>query len=335
MQLEEEAPFVNLYVPTNNFDGAAKIDLDIRTVWSKVSLGDTESIDAAREVYSGGRGSQSDVTLESIGTSSELLDPNVIKEYSGSYDYGDRLMQAVFNKVSTSFENSGIDFDFDFDFSVFSNDGNVGAYFSRLLDLFVFLLLLNEIIMVFLFYLLKGFVRRGILGIVMDYINFCLYQATKSCHNLDLSQSIMHWDEAVAFYTGSIPRESGAEGYLFYTESEVQGSKFGTRSGSMSMSNKAAFDNSHEGKMKLKENECGLAEVNAEKIKSQMLIPLIQGLLRTSYQIDYLSYQNEITRGEAAGYAAALLPSINNCSKFKASFIMRWLLGELISTAFE
>jgi len=305
MQLEEEAPFVNLYVPTNNFDGAAKIDLDIRTVWSKVSLGDTESIDAAREVYSGGRGSQSDVTLESIGTSSELLDPNVIKEYSGSYDYGDRLMQAVFNKVSTSFENSGIDFDFDFDFSVFSNDGNV------------------------------GFVRRGILGIVMDYINFCLYQATKSCHNLDLSQSIMHWDEAVAFYTGSIPRESGAEGYLFYTESEVQGSKFGTRSGSMSMSNKAAFDNSHEGKMKLKENERGLAEVNAEKIKSQMLIPLIQGLLRTSYQIDYLSYQNEITRGEAAGYAAALLPSINNCSKFKASFIMRWLLGELISTAFE
>jgi len=128
-QLEGEAPFVNLYVPTNNVDGVAKIDLDIQTVWSKVLLGDSESIAAARDVYSGGTGSRSDVTLESIGSSSELLDPNVIQEYSGDYDYGNRLMQAVFDKVSTSFENSGIDFDF----SDFSEDGNAGACFSCLL----------------------------------------------------------------------------------------------------------------------------------------------------------------------------------------------------------
>ena len=154
-----------------------------------------------------------------------------------------------------------------------------------------------------------------ILGVVMDHIKFCLDQATKSCHNLDPSQSIMHWDEAMAFYTGSISRESGAKGYLFFTESEVQGYQFGTRSGSMSMSNKAVFDNFVEGKLKITGYECGSAEVNAEKIKSQMLIPLIQGLLRNTYQIDNLFDQNKITRGEVSGYAAALLPSINNCDK--------------------
>ena len=190
---------------------------------------------------------------------------------------------------------------------------------------------------VFLFYLLKGFVRHGLLGIVMDHINFCLYQATKSCHNLDLSQSIRHWDEAVAFYTGSIPRESGAEGYLFYTESEVQGYQFGTRSGSISMSNKAVFDNFDEGKRKLKEDECGSAEVNAEKIKAQMLIPLIQGLLRNTYQIDNLHDQhNDITRGEVAGYAAALLPSINNCDKYVAATIHNDLApGRADESSFE
>ena len=159
------------------------------------------------------------------------------------------------------------------------------------------------------------------LGVVMDHIKFCLDQATKSCHNLDLSQSIIHWDEAVAFYTGSISRESGAEGYLFFSESEVQGYQFGTRSESMSMSNKAVFDNFVEGKLKLTEDECGSAEVNAEKIKSQMLIPLIQGLLRNAYQIDNLFDNNEISRGEVSGYAAALLPSINNCDKNVAATI--------------
>ena len=174
------------------------------------------------------------------------------------------------------------------------------------------------------------------LGVVMDHIKFCLDQATKSCHNLDLSQSIMHWDEAVAFYTGSISRESGAEGYLFFTESEVQGYQFGTRSGSMSMSNKAVFDNFVEGKLKLTEDECGSAEVNAEKIKSQMLIPLIQGLLHNAYQIDNLFDQNEITRGEVSGYAAALLPSINNCDKNVAATIHNDLApGQADESSFE
>ena len=50
-----------------------------------------------------------------------------------------------------------------------------------------------------------------------------------------------------------------------------------------------------------------------------MLVPLIQGLLRISYQIDNLSDQNETTRGEAAGHAAALLPSINKCDKNAAA----------------
>jgi len=128
-ELEGEPPFVNQYVPTNNVDGVAKIDLDIRLVWSKVLLGDSVSIAAARDVYSGGVGSRSDVSLESIGSSSELVDPNIIQEYSGDYDYYDRLMQAVFDNVSTSFVKS----DIDFDFSGFSEDENGGACFSCLL----------------------------------------------------------------------------------------------------------------------------------------------------------------------------------------------------------
>ena len=152
-ELEGEAPFVDLYVPTNNVDGVANIDLDIQSVWSKVLLGDSVSIAAARDVYAGGVG---DVSLESIGSSSELVDPNIIQEYSGDYDYYNRLMQAVFDKVSTSFVNSGIDFDF----SGFSKDENAGACFSCLLWVcWRLLLLLNELVL-WCIYFVYVFIER-------------------------------------------------------------------------------------------------------------------------------------------------------------------------------
>jgi hypothetical protein len=126
----------------------------------------------------------------------------------------------------------------------------------------------------------------------------------------------IHWDEAVAFYTGSIPGEDGFErGVLNYGLAEKRADNFGTATaadddvGYDSLVNQKVFSLFENGRDFYIARDCTNMEATKDKIVHQMMIPLIQGTLRYLYFAD--TTETEKARAELSAFSSAMLPIVD------------------------
>ncbi|GAX14654.1 hypothetical protein FisN_6Lh439 [Fistulifera solaris] len=162
-----------------------------------------------------------------------------------------------------------------------------------------------------------------------------LHLATASCDQKE--NAIHHWDEAVGFYTGSITDFPGEEGYLIFTVAEMECSYFGTCSeGSMARVNEAIFLAFLEGKDMLQEKQCKEVIKVSQRIKSLMMIPLVQRILRHAYELDLQENQQAKTQGDAAAFMASLAPHLYSCQRSSAHMLWNDLApGNATKASFE
>jgi hypothetical protein len=128
--------------------------------------------------------------------------------------------------------------------------------------------------------------------------------------------------KAVAIYTGSEPREDGTGGYFIYTLASSECVKFGTcKKGDRAPVNTLVFEAFNDGKNLLNEGNCAEVMARSSQIKSLMIIPIIQGLIRAVYALDVQNDFQETTQGTGAAYAAAILPLVSKCNEGNAAVI--------------
>jgi len=170
-----------------------------------------------------------------------------------------------------------------------------------------------------------------------DAIDDC---QTDCANTLSCNDDPVHaWDEAVAFYTGSLEGSNGqgtgaptftghtaGKGAMIYNLADKRCSNFMTcGAGGDALSGTAKnnidiFDQFALGQHKLLTGQCAAARANTERIVDLMTVPLIQGTLRYAYHVKFLSGA-EKEKAEGAVFAAAVLPRLHHCSAAAATTV--------------
>lgn len=217
-------------------------------------------------------------------------------DYYKAYDYGDKWVQAAFNKAQANFENGSADF------SSYKGDG------------------LNQAIK-------KGTAYLNIWMYVNRELEDAIDDCEKSCPTESCNADQVHaWDEAVAFYTGSIPKASKTGGVLLYTLAQKRCADYGTcvqdgDEAGMATVNSKIFQLFNSGKQNLQQGKCADAEKNVAEITSLMSVPMIQGTLRYAHIIGEQKGMTEKAEAEGATFAAAVLPILHACSASDATTV--------------
>eukprot|EP01041_Mallomonas_annulata_P007436 gene7436-15212_t len=149
--------------------------------------------------------------------------------------------------------------------------------------------------------------------VILMYVIHEMEAAIKDCKNKIVG---LHWDEAVAFYVGSIPGADGvASGQLQYTLAEKRCENFGTCYkptdvvSYLSAVNNNVFELFERGQDYSVSLSCTDLEVTKEDIVEQFMVPLLQGTLRYLYLAN--TQGTEAQRAELWGFAAAVLPYVD------------------------
>ena len=143
----------------------------------------------------------------------------------------------------------------------------------------------------------------------------------------DVDAGVHAWDEAVAFYTGSLEGKTGAgDGNLLYDLADKRCVNFKTcgengdsLEGTSNVNDKI-FKAFKWGQGKLKNGDCTITW-NKGRVVSLMTVPLIQGTLRYAYKQYDKTDNSEKAESEGATFAAAVLPFVHACSKEDAKII--------------
>lgn len=217
-------------------------------------------------------------------------------DYYGQYDYADRFVMAGFNNAKTEGFVNG-----EGDFSGYTEVG------------------LNEIIKKGSAYMnVWMYVNRELEDAVDDCSNDC---GTDECND----DQVHAWDEAVAFYTGSIPK-SGEAGVLLYTLAQKRCENFGTclskgSDAGMAGVNSQIFQKFNAGKQHLQKGSCNVATETVKEITALMTIPMIQGTIRYAHIQGEQNQNTEKAQAEGAIFAAAVLPVLHACSASDAKTV--------------
>ena len=142
------------------------------------------------------------------------------------------------------------------------------------------------------------------------------------------------WDEAVAFYTGSLEGGDGAgDGKLLYALADKRCKDFRTCGDMAKESKGTAHTNGiimqsfNIGSNLLTEGKCAKAKPYKELIERMMVVPLIQGTLRYAYilcaQLGKALTGKDLEKAEAEGavFAASVLPLVHACDEDAATTI--------------
>ena len=177
------------------------------------------------------------------------------------------------------------------------------------------------------------------------YMNLWMYvvreleDAIDDCQSdcIDCNYASAHaWDEAVAFYTGSLEGETGISqfgyrtgvfGKLLYALAEKRAENFKVAgvlgdsvSGGARVNHElfALFDG---GQKWLLGGQCSKVRPILQQIVKWMSIPLIQGTLRYAYKVGVQSNDSPKNKAEGGVFAASMLPLVYACSKDDAMAI--------------
>mmetsp|Transcript_4440 Transcript_4440/g.6732 ORF Transcript_4440/g.6732 Transcript_4440/m.6732 type:complete len:299 (+) Transcript_4440:516-1412(+) len=156
-------------------------------------------------------------------------------------------------------------------------------------------------------------------------------QALEYCKIAAVENSIFAWDQAVAFYVGSLEGSDGlGDGVLLYDLADKRCQNFNTcgsgeddLSSSSSSSSNVNLDvvvRFQVGQLLLEMGDCEAAGALKNEILELVKIPLIQQLLRYSYILEHQDASNR-NKVRAATGAAAVLPFLYACSGEDASIV--------------
>jgi len=152
----------------------------------------------------------------------------------------------------------------------------------------------------------------------------------------------VHWDEAVAFYTGSLEGGDGnGNGKLLHAIADQRCINFktcgdeGNSTVGMSYVNHEIFRFFTVGSRMLAQAKCSEARKKKEGIERLMTIPLIQGTLRNAYTLSKNDNAGEKVEAEGATYAAAVLPIVHQCDEKAAEVIFRNMKTKIGTEIFD
>jgi hypothetical protein len=165
----------------------------------------------------------------------------------------------------------------------------------------------------------KGMVYMNIFMYVIREMEDALDDCKEGCTIENCNDDPVHaWDEAVAFYTGSLEGTDGSgSGKLMYALADKRCANFNT-CGDLADSaegtahvNIDIFQQFEDGLRKILAGECSAARENKERIEQMMAVPLIQGTLRYAYFAEYDKDAGEKAESEGATFAASVLPLVH------------------------
>jgi len=223
-------------------------------------------------------------------------------DYYGQYDYANQIVMAAFEKRSTNFKN------FNNDFGLYDFDGRDQVIKKATGYMVIWMYVIREL---------------------EDALDDCKEQCTiENCND----DPVHAWDEAVAFYTGSLEGSDGSgSGKLAYALADKRCGNFNT-CGNMgdqntgpSKVNLEIFRNFNIGQAKLGKGECASARVESDNIQMLMLIPLIQGTLRYAWKTDMDPY-SEKAEAEGTVFALAVVPAVYACDNEAGEIISKNLV---------
>lgn len=218
--------------------------------------------------------------------------------YYGAFDYGDQWITAAFDKTKTNFVNGNADF------TAYTEPARAEAIQRATIQMNLWMMVIRE----------------------MEHsIEICEYTKDDDDH-------LRSWDKAVAYYMGSIAKDSEGNnynGHSLYTLAEQRCYFANTcqeknalgETMSISRVNDDIFQNFKLGQSVLLERECNAARTMSRRIMSDMIIPLIQGTLRYAYQMDasqsHAGQTQELLghdlEAQGAVFAASFLPLLHSC----------------------
>lgn len=185
------------------------------------------------------------------------------------------------------------------------------------------------------------------------YLNVWMYVIQKMEEALDLCRDgqegrLNSWDQAVAFFTGSMEGENGTEnGQMIRALAERLCVDFktcgdsGNEISGRALATTTIFSRFEFGKVSLEASDCTTAEENKVAIEDKMVVPLVQATLRHAYRREFVG-DNEQIQAEGATLAASVLPLVHHCNPDDAETIYRYMkVGSAvpsflaIKTAFE
>merc|ERR1712176_1230477 len=209
--------------------------------------------------------------------------------YYGMADYGNELVLAAFESRETNFKN------FNNDFKLYGFDGRDQIIKKATAYIIIWMYVIRE---------------------MEDALDDCKEACTiESCND----DPVHAWDEAVAFYTGSLEGTDGSgSGKLAYALADKRCGNFKTcgdlanETGGISKVNIDLMRNLNIGQAKLNKGECASARENSDEIQRLMLTPLIQGTLRYAYKTDSDPY-SEKAEAEGVVFALGVVPAVYAC----------------------
>jgi hypothetical protein len=230
-------------------------------------------------------------------------------EYYGDYAYADQLVLDAFSGSQTNFKN------FNNDFGLYSFDGKEQIIKKATSYMHIWMYVIRE---------------------MEDAIDDC----KEECDMDNCNDDPVHaWDEAVAFYTGSLEGTDGSgSGKLPYALADKRCVNFktcgemGDTSTGGSNVNMEIFKEFSVGLNQLLKGECTDLRSTKDAIETMMLIPLIQGTLRYAYKTEKEPY-SEKAEAEGVIFAASVLPAINACDSKAAETIASNMVAGQMNTA--
>jgi hypothetical protein len=218
-------------------------------------------------------------------------------QYYGAFDYANQWVMAAFAGEPTNFANGNANFR-QYEFTGRTEAIKKGTVFMN-----VWMYVIREL---------------------EDALDDCQEGCTIENCNDDPVQA---WDEAYAFYAGSLEGKDGSgEGVFLHQLADKRCANFKTcgdladETSGLSHVNIEILRQFNDGLRKINRGECSVARVNKERIEQLMAVPMIQGSLRYAYITDKEG-NNEKSEAEGATFAAAVLPLVHACDEDAAQTI--------------
>merc|ERR1712080_262632 len=181
----------------------------------------------------------------------------------------------------------------------------------------------------------KGSAYWAVWMYVIREMEDAVQDCTSDC--LDCNDAPVHaWDEAWAFYAGSLEGAKGdSNGRLLYRLAEKRCQNFGTCADNGASVNKEILSLFNTGKAALSEGRCGDVRPLLMKIVNLMTVPLIQGTLRYAFKTDG-GQGGPKEQAEGVAFLGAFLPRLNNCSTEDADTVksLMWIDGTMNKGSF-
>jgi len=274
------------YKPVTDVSEHARIDLDIRAMERAGS-----NWAAARRVYTQGANSNRSPgvkrTLQSFSTKYNKpgqlrSEPQALaaKRFWGDWDYADRHMKAVLAGADSAKYGR-------YRTGALAKTDAARKQMVKKLAKFTF---------------------------VPQYVGHEAQLALTAYALRDYEEAAKHWDEAWAFYAGSLEKGTG-NGFSAYILAEKRSKNFGTRAGGRSSVNRRMLAAFNAGKAALGRPGRGAAALRATKcVRALLLAPAIQGCLRYAYRVSDVKVTPQASlakeSAEAWAFCAAALPSL-------------------------